>query len=248
MKKGDALMNRRAFLSWLTLAAGLGIAGCVAQEPPSTPSAPSAAPPEPPANKIPIVTEEKKMERTQAVTPPPGREIATLAGGCFWCTEAIFDQLKGVESVESGYSGGQVANPTYKEVCNGATGHAEAIQITFDPKVISYRELLEVFLTTHDPTTLNRQGNDVGTQYRSAIFTHSEEQKRVAQEVIQEFNQKRIWPNPIVTEVTPFTNFYVAEDYHQEYFANNGGQPYCRFVIEPKVVKFREKHRDKLKK
>lgn len=188
------------------------------------------------------------QEPTPITNVPEGKEVATLAGGCFWCTEAVFDELKGVESVVSGYSGGQVQNPSYREVCNGTTGHAEAIQVTFDPKVISFKEILEVFFTTHDPTTLNRQGNDTGTQYRSAVFTHSEEQKRVAEEVIKDFEQKRIWDNRIVTEVTPYTNFYPAEDYHQEYFANNPTQGYCRVIIEPKVAKFRAKFREKLKR
>lgn len=179
---------------------------------------------------------------------PDGKELATLAGGCFWCTEAIFEQLMGVERVISGYSGGHRPAPTYQEVCTGQTGHAEAVQILFDPGVITYRDLLEVFLTTHDPTTLNRQGNDVGTQYRSAIFYHSEEQRQVAQEVIQEFERRRIWDRPIVTEVTPYTSFYPAEEYHQRYFARNPGQGYCRLVIAPKVAKFREQFQQKLRR
>ncbi|MCS6774930.1 MAG: peptide-methionine (S)-S-oxide reductase MsrA [Chloroherpetonaceae bacterium] len=179
---------------------------------------------------------------------PEGKEVATLAGGCFWCTEAIFEQLAGVERVVSGYSGGHRPNPTYQEVCTGQTGHAEAIQIFFDPKVITYRELLEVFFTTHDPTTLNRQGNDVGTQYRSAVFYHSEEQRRIAREVIREFEERRIWERPIVTEITAYTGFYPAEQYHQGYFARNPGQGYCRLVIAPKVAKFREQFREKLRR
>lgn len=177
----------------------------------------------------------------------PHQEVATLAGGCFWCIEAVFDDLKGVESVESGYSGGTVANPTYRQVCTGTTGHAEVIQIAFDPEVISFREILEVFFTVHDPTTLNRQGPDAGTQYRSAIFYHTDEQKAVAEQVIQELAAARIWDTPIVTEVTPFTAFYEAEDYHQEYFRLHGEQPYCRAVIAPKVAKFRRQYRDRLK-
>jgi peptide-methionine (S)-S-oxide reductase len=176
-----------------------------------------------------------------------GMEVATLGGGCFWCTEAVFADLKGVARVESGYSGGSVANPTYRDVCTGTTGHAEVINITFDPKVISFKELLEVFFTVHDPTTMNRQGADVGTQYRSAIFYHSEEQKAIAQEVIKEIESAKIWEAPIVTEVTPFKGFYKAEDYHQGYFAQNPNQPYCRVVIAPKVAKFRDHYRERLK-
>jgi peptide-methionine (S)-S-oxide reductase len=175
-------------------------------------------------------------------------EVATLAGGCFWCLEAVFDELKGVESVESGYSGGHVQNPGYAQVCDGDTGHAEVVQVTFDPQVISYKDLLTVFFTIHDPTTLNRQGNDVGTQYRSAIFYHDEQQKKVAEEVIREITAAGIWDAPIVTEVTPFDKFYIAEDYHQEYFTKNPFQGYCRVVIAPKVTKFRHKFADRLKK
>lgn len=179
---------------------------------------------------------------------PPGREVATVAGGCFWCTEAIFTELKGVDKVVSGYSGGHVPNPSYREVCGGGTGHAEAINVTFDPSVVSYKDLVRIFLTTHDPTTLNRQGADVGTQYRSAIFTHNEKQKIAAEEAIKEVERERIWPGRIVTEVTPFSNFYPAEDYHQDYYAQNPNQGYCQVVIAPKVLKFREKYRDRLKK
>lgn len=174
-------------------------------------------------------------------------ELATFAGGCFWCTEAIFDRVKGVKSVLSGYSGGHVINPSYREVTQGTTGHAEAIQITYDPAVISYIELLEIFFKTHDPTTLNRQGADVGTQYRSAIFYHSEDQRRTAEEIIGLLNKEGIWNNPIVTEVTEFSNFYPAEAYHQEYFENNPNQGYCRIVIQPKVEKFEKVFKDKLK-
>ncbi len=174
-------------------------------------------------------------------------QVATLAGGCFWCLEAVFDQLKGVEHVESGYAGGTVANPSYRLVCTGTTGHAEVVQITFDPKVISYRELLNVFFSIHDPTTLNRQGADVGTQYRSAIFYHDEEQKRIAEQVIKELNESKTWNDPIVTQVVPFKEFYVAEDYHQEYFQLHGEQPYCLVVISPKVAKFRTHFSDRLK-
>ncbi len=176
------------------------------------------------------------------------REIATLGGGCFWCLEAVYDMLRGVESVESGYAGGHVANPTYRQVCNGTTGHAEVIQVTYNPSVVSFGDLLDVFFTVHDPTTFNRQGGDVGTQYRSAIFFHSPEQKAIAEEKIRELGAEKTWQNPIVTEVTPFDTFYVAEDYHQEYFANNPNQPYCRVVVAPKVAKARQYFMAKLKK
>jgi peptide-methionine (S)-S-oxide reductase len=176
------------------------------------------------------------------------KEIATLAGGCFWCLEAVFDDLKGVDQVDSGYSGGSVPHPSYRQVCAGTTGHAEVVQITFDPRVISFKELLQVFFTVHDPTTLNRQGPDVGTQYRSAIFYHSPEQKTAAEQVIHEITAARIWPGPIVTEVTPFSAFYPAEDYHQEYFKFNGEQPYCRAVVAPKVAKFRKQFSERLKR
>jgi peptide-methionine (S)-S-oxide reductase len=176
------------------------------------------------------------------------KETATLAGGCFWCIEAVFDALKGVEAVVSGYSGGHVANPTYEQVCSETTGHAEVVQVTFDPDIISYKDLLSIFFTVHDPTTLNRQGNDVGTSYRSAIFYHSTEQKAAAEQVIAGLTEQKLWPHPIVTTVTAFDKFYPAEDYHQEYFANNSLQPYCLFVVAPKVSKFRKKYMDRLKK
>lgn len=175
-------------------------------------------------------------------------EVTTLGGGCFWCLEAVFDELKGVVDVVSGYSGGHVPNPTYEQVCSKQTGHAEVVQITFDPSVISYREVLEVFFTIHDPTTPNRQGNDVGPQYRSVIFYHSPEQQAVAQEVIQALTQARVWDNPIVTELVPFERFYPAEDYHQEYFKRNPYQPYCALVVGPKVAKFRKQYFDRLKR
>ncbi|MGD8821239.1 MAG: peptide-methionine (S)-S-oxide reductase MsrA, partial [Anaerolineae bacterium] len=168
-------------------------------------------------------------------------------GGCFWCLEAVYEQLQGVEAVVSGYSGGAVENPSYRQVTTGTTGHAEVVQLTFDPKVTTFREILEVFFTIHDPTTLNRQGADVGPQYRSAIFYHSEEQKAVAEDVIREMEAEGIWDDPIVTEVTPFSAFYKAEDYHQEYYRRNRGQPYCQVVIAPKVAKFRQKYLAKLK-
>lgn len=176
------------------------------------------------------------------------KEVATLAGGCFWCLEAVYLELKGVDKVASGYSGGKVANPTYKQVTTGTTGHAEVVQLTFDPQVITYKELLEVFFTIHDPTSLNQQGADIGTQYRSAIFYHSPEQKSTADQVIAELTAAQIWKNKIVTEVTKFEAFYKAEDYHQNYYALNPDQAYCRMVIEPKVIKFRKQFLPKLKK
>jgi peptide-methionine (S)-S-oxide reductase len=175
------------------------------------------------------------------------REVATLGGGCFWCLEAVYQELRGVEKVESGYSGGDVPNPTYRQVCSETTGHAEVVQVTFDPDEVSYKDILEVYFTIHDPTTLNRQGADVGTQYRSVIFYHDEEQKRIAEEVISDLEKERIWNSPIVTEVAPFDKFYVAEDYHQDYFRNNGFQPYCQVIIAPKVAKFRKQHLERLK-
>ena len=173
------------------------------------------------------------------------KEIATLGGGCFWCLEAVYDQLKGVTDVVSGYSGGHVVNPTYQQVCDKNTGHAEVVQVEFNTDVVSFADILDVFFTIHDPTTLNRQGNDRGPQYRSAIFYHSDEQKRIAGDKIKAFGD--VWSDPIVTEVAPFDKLYVAEDYHQEYFANNPMQPYCMVVVAPKVAKFRKKFFDKLK-
>jgi len=174
-------------------------------------------------------------------------ETATVAAGCFWCVEAVFDDLRGVGSVESGYSGGHKENPTYQEVCSETTGHAEVIQLKFDPNVISFKEILQVFFAVHDPTTLNRQGNDIGSSYRSAIFYHSDEQRRIAEEVIKEVEAEGVYDNPIVTEVKPFDKFYIAENYHQEYFANNPNQPYCAAVVAPKVAKFRKNFVDRLK-
>jgi peptide-methionine (S)-S-oxide reductase len=176
------------------------------------------------------------------------KQIATLGAGCFWCVEAVFDQLKGVESVESGYSGGWLPNPGYTLVCTGTTGHAEVAQVTFDPSVIDYADILRVFFAVHDPTTLNRQGADTGTQYRSVIFYHSEEQKQTAEAVIRELTEQKLWANPIVTQIAKFEKFYIAEDYHQEYFANNPYQPYCQAVVAPKVAKFRKQYFDRLKK
>jgi peptide-methionine (S)-S-oxide reductase len=175
-------------------------------------------------------------------------QTATLAGGCFWCLEAVYDEIKGVHSVESGYAGGHVDNPTYREVCYGTTGHAEVVQVHFDPSIVSYRDLLNVFFAIHDPTTLNRQGADVGTQYRSAIFYHDDEQKRIAEAVVKELTDQKLFDRPIVTEVTPLDKFYMAEDYHQEYFASNPYQPYCQAVVAPKVSKFRKHFLELLKK
>ena len=175
-------------------------------------------------------------------------EKATFGMGCFWCSEAVFERVKGVESVVSGYAGGKTSNPTYEEVCSGSTGFAESIQITYDPTVISYDELLEIFWKTHDPTTLNRQGNDIGTQYRSVIFYHNDEQKKLAEEYKEKLDKSGAWDKPIVTEIVPFTNFYKAENYHQDYYANNPNQGYCAYVIAPKVEKFEKVFKDKLKK
>jgi len=173
---------------------------------------------------------------------------ATLAGGCFWCLEAVYDEIKGVHSVESGYAGGHMDNPSYRAVCNGDTGHAEVVQVHFDPNVVSYHDLLNVFFAIHDPTTMNRQGGDVGTQYRSAIFYHDDEQKKIAEELIKDLNVQKIWDRPIVTEVAKLDKFYMAEDYHQEYFARNPYQPYCQAVVAPKVSKFRKHFLEMLKK
>ncbi len=176
-----------------------------------------------------------------------GGEVATLAGGCFWCLEAVFDDMTGVESVESGYMGGATKDPTYEHVCSGESGHAEVVQITFDPSVVSFTEVLQVFFVIHDPTTLNRQGNDAGTQYRSAIFYHTSEQKAAAEKAIAEITTTALYRNPIVTELAPASTFYVAEDYHQDYFARNPYQPYCQGVVAPKVAKFRKHFIDRLK-
>lgn len=177
-----------------------------------------------------------------------GKEVATLAGGCFWCLEAVFQQLHGVEQVESGYAGGHVAHPSYEQVCTGGTGHAEAVQITFDPQVISFRELLDVFFAIHDPTTLNRQGPDVGPQYRSVIFYHDPEQKATAEQVVAGIQTSGVWKQPVVTEVTPLTAFYPAEEYHREYYQRNPWQPYCQMVIVPKVAKLQKQFLARLKR
>ena len=177
-----------------------------------------------------------------------GREQATFAGGCFWCVEAVFDELQGVERVESGYAGGAVADPSYEQVCTGATGHAEVVRITYDPEIVSYRDLLGVFFSTHDPTQLNRQGADVGTQYRSAVFYETPEQREAAEQVIAELEAQQVWDAPIVTTLEPLTEFYPAEDYHRDYYQRNPNQGYCRAVVAPKVAKFRKHFTERLKK
>ena len=193
------------------------------------------------------------MNKTENATVNPGSEpsskfqTATFGSGCFWCTEAIFQRLNGVVKVESGYSGGKIKNPTYREVCSGLTGHAEVIQITFNPNEISYADLLEAFFRSHDPTTLNKQGADVGTQYRSVIFYHNEEQKKQAEEFKKQLNETKAFGKPVVTEISLFTEFYVAEDYHQNYFNQNGEAPYCQFVIAPKLDKFTKAFKEKMK-
>lgn len=194
---------------------------------------------------------DKKIENkelTDKIELMDGLELATFGNGCFWCTEAIFEQLEGVSKVESGYAGGTVKNPSYKEVCSGNTGHAEVIRLAFDPKVISFREILDVFFSTHDPTTLNRQGADIGTQYRSAIFYHNDEQKAAAEKMIADLEKEKVFNSKIVTEVTPINNYFVAENYHQDYYNNNKNQGYCRMVINPKLEKFAKKYKSKLKK
>ncbi len=191
--------------------------------------------------------EEEKKDVTGEDTIDNGHEIAVLGGGCFWCLESIFDQIKGVKSAESGYAGGTVKNPTYQQVCSGSTGHAEVVRIAYDKDIITYRDLLEVFFYIHDPTTLNRQGNDVGSQYRSIILYKNQEQEKIAKEVIEELEEQNIYDDPIVTEVEPLDAFYLAEDYHQNYYENNRGQGYCQMVISPKIGKFKEKFSDLLK-
>lgn len=193
-------------------------------------------------------TENQSVNNMDETINEKGMELATFGSGCFWCTEAVFIRLKGVSKVVSGYSGGQVKNPTYKEVCSGTTGHAEVVQITYDPKVVSYAELLEVFWKTHDPTTLNRQGADEGTQYRSVVFYHTAAQKEEAEKYKKLLDASGSWSDPIVTEISAFTTFYPAEDYHQDYYQLNGRQPYCVFVIKPKLEKFEKVFKDKLKK
>ncbi len=194
-----------------------------------------------------IITTNAQNKKMTKTIKNESKALATFAGGCFWCTEAIFEQLKGVSSVVSGYSGGTVKNPAYREVVTGRTGHAEAIQITYNPSEISFIELLDIFFSTHDPTTLNRQGYDVGTQYRSAVFYHNKEQEDAAKAMIDALTEAKVYDNKIVTEVVPFTNFYTAESYHQDYYNNNKSQPYCENVINPKLVKFLKKYTSKLK-
>ncbi|MFI4922134.1 MAG: peptide-methionine (S)-S-oxide reductase MsrA [Burkholderiales bacterium] len=188
------------------------------------------------------------QQQENSAQTPAGKEITTLAGGCFWCLEAVFDEVKGVESVESGYMGGTTANPSYEQVCSGKTGHAEVVQITFDPALVSFKEILEIFFVMHDPTSLNRQGSDAGTQYRSVIFYHSPMQKTQVEQVIKNLNGAHIWNSPIVTEVMPAQTFYRAEGYHQEYFLRNPAQPYCMSVVAPKVAKLRKQFFEKLKR
>jgi peptide-methionine (S)-S-oxide reductase len=192
--------------------------------------------------------QENHMTQSTPASAPGEREIAVLGGGCFWCLEAIYDNVRGVTDVVSGYAGGHVAEPNYKQVCTGTTGHAEVVRVTFDPRVITYRDVLDIFFAIHDPTTLNRQGADVGPQYRSAIFYSDLAQQQAAEQVIRELTERKLFSRPIVTEVTPLQVFYPAEDYHQEYFANNPSQGYCQFVIAPKVAKFRKEHLERWKK
>lgn len=182
------------------------------------------------------------------VTTSSTTEVATLGGGCFWCIEAVFQRLEGVTAVQSGYAGGTTANPTYKEVCSGTTGHAEVVRVTFNPQVVSYADVLQVFFLAHDPTTLNRQGNDVGTQYRSVIYTHSSDQDQIARAYIQQLEESKTWPDPIVTQVASCPTFYEAEDYHQNYYNDNGAQPYCAFVVRPKVEKFEKVFQSRMKR
>jgi peptide-methionine (S)-S-oxide reductase len=241
----------RLLLLAAALCGGIGmLAGCAPQQSDSAPLSDSAISNQTAAPNDQAVAPDS-ARRTQPMTSTPvpaGKEVATLAGGCFWCTEAIFRELKGVESVEPGYAGGQTPNPSYHQVCTGTTGHAESVQIVFDPTVISFHDLLAIFFTVHDPTTLNRQGADAGTQYRSAIFYHSPEQKQTAEQEIKEITAQHIWPDKIVTEVTAFTNFYPAEEYHYDYFERNPNQGYCQFIIAPKVAKFRAHYQDRLKR
>jgi peptide-methionine (S)-S-oxide reductase len=191
-----------------------------------------------------MAAQDKDKEKTDE---KPKVETATLGGGCFWCVEAVFEEVKGVLAVESGYTGGKTENPTYKDICTGTTGHAEVCQIRFEPSVITFKDILEVFFKTHDPTTLNRQGNDKGTQYRSVIYYHSKEQKELAEKIKKELNEAGAFKDPIVTEISPLGKYYKAEDYHQDYYKNNPGQGYCAFVIAPKMDKFRKVFKDKLK-
>ena len=188
------------------------------------------------------------QKQTLKLDQKDNTEVATLAGGCFWCIEAAFDEIRGVIKVESGYSGGTTTSPTYEQVCSGTTGHAEAVQVTFEPNVVSFQDILHIFFTVHDPTTPNRQGADMGSQYRSVIFYHNEKQKEIAEQVIRELEDQKVWDNPIVTQVVPFKKFYKAENYHNQYFSRNPNAGYCRVVIAPKIAKLREKYREKMKK
>lgn len=218
-----------------TLLVGATVAGYLSADQVSESPPPSAS------SETSLQVETKTMNHNENLAK------ATFGNGCFWCTEAVFENVRGVESVVSGYSGGKIENPTYKEVCTGATGHAEGVQITYDPEQVTYSELLEIFWKTHDPTTLNRQGNDVGTQYRSAVFYHDDEQRAAAEELKQNLDASGAYDDPIVTEITAFETFYPAEDYHQQYFQLHGHEPYCRMVVQPKVEKFRKVFADKLK-
>ena len=218
----------------------LGLVACESKK--ETPSVASTS-----RNDI-VISEPKKVLTTmQDSLKTDGLEVATLGGGCFWCIEAVFDELQGVSKVVSGYTGGATKNPTYKEVCYGQTGHAEVINVYFDPKIISFEDILRVFFHVHDPTTLNRQGNDIGTQYRSAIFFHDDAQEASAKKIIEEIEKKQLWSNKIVTEITKFALFYSAEGYHQEYYKLNGHEPYCQYVISPKMKKFRTEFKNRLK-
>ncbi len=221
--------NHRSKISWTVIVVGLFILGMVVF--------------------VTVSNQKGKGKHMQEMNIANQEHLqkATFGGGCFWCTEAVFQQVKGVEAVFSGYSGGKTKNPTYRQICSGTTGHAEVIQVHYDPKVISYEELLEIFWKTHDPTTLNRQGADVGTQYRSVIFYHDDEQKRLAELYKKKLDESKAFSNPIVTEISPFTEFYSAEDYHQNYYESNPAQPYCTFVIGPKLEKFRQVFGDKVK-
>lgn len=231
------MIGNRIWLLLLGIGAALALAAFVT-------NGSLAMPDKPQDSDKPAAMDNQPAENEVA---PPAWQQATFGGGCFWCTEAMLEQLRGVHKVESGYSGGEVENPTYEQVCSGVSGHAEVVQVTYDPSQISYVELLEAFWRSHDPTTLNRQGNDYGTQYRSVIFYHDDEQQRVAKELLADLEKAGVYSQPIVTEISPLQKFYPAEGYHQSYYQRNGAQPYCAYVIMPKLAKFREVFRDKLK-
>lgn len=237
MSTVECAVNVRQAVTWAAALAVLVVAVTVAR--------PALAQVKQPRGQAVAIMEADGPAPTQP--PTTKTETATFGNGCFWCTEAVFERLKGVREVVSGYSGGTVENPTYKQVCTGTTGHAEAVQITFDPDQISYADLLEVFWKTHDPTTLNQQGPDIGTQYRSAVFYHSDEQRQTAEAYMKHLEESKAFPDPIVTEITPFKNFYRAENYHQDYYEAHGREPYCRQQIAPKIRKFNKEFRDKLK-